>query len=50
METFLYVRLAGSEAIARVDPTVAPHPGDTVTLAANMQHAHLLDPDSGAVL
>ncbi len=50
MEALLYVRIAGLEATARIDPADLPQPGDTNDLAAHMQHMHLLDPENGCVL
>jgi multiple sugar transport system ATP-binding protein len=50
METLLHVLVAGSEAIARIDPASAPKAGEVMTLSLGMAHMHLLDPDSGKVL
>jgi multiple sugar transport system ATP-binding protein len=50
MEALLYVRIAGSEAVARIDPTHLPGPGDEIVLSAHLNHMHLIDPESGLVL
>jgi multiple sugar transport system ATP-binding protein len=50
MEALLYVRIAGSEAIARIDPAQLPNPGDEIVLSAHLAHMHLIDPESGLVL
>jgi multiple sugar transport system ATP-binding protein len=51
METFLYLRIAGNEAVARIEPVgSAPRPGETLNLAAQMNQMHLLDPRTGAIL
>ncbi|HVI89568.1 MAG TPA: sn-glycerol-3-phosphate ABC transporter ATP-binding protein UgpC [Dongiaceae bacterium] len=50
MEALLYVRVAGSEAIARIDPAQLPGPGDEIVLSAHLNHMHLIDPENGLVL
>ena len=44
-EIFLYlVTKDNKQFIARVDPRVQTHPGDTLELAINMSNAHIFDP------
>ncbi|HZV21237.1 MAG TPA: ATP-binding cassette domain-containing protein, partial [Hyphomicrobiales bacterium] len=50
METMVYFTVNGSEVCARVDPRSAGEAGSTMTLQANMEHMHLIDPGSGLVL
>jgi multiple sugar transport system ATP-binding protein len=50
METMVYFTVDGQEVCARVDPGSAKGPGETMRLHANMEHMHLIDPQSGAVL
>jgi multiple sugar transport system ATP-binding protein len=50
METMVFFRLDGQEICGRVDPGSAAGPGQPMRLFANMDHMHLIDPQSGAVL
>jgi multiple sugar transport system ATP-binding protein len=50
METMVFFRLDGQEICGRVDPVSAAGPGESMRLFANMDHMHLIDPESGAVL
>jgi multiple sugar transport system ATP-binding protein len=50
METMVFFRIDGQEVCSRVDPSSAAGPGETMRLSANMDHMHLIDPQSGAVL
>ena len=50
METMVFFRIDGQEVCGRVDPGSAAGPGETMRLFANMDHMHLIDPQSGAVL
>jgi multiple sugar transport system ATP-binding protein len=50
METMVFFRLDGQEICGRVDPGSAAGPGQPMRLFANMDHMHLIDPESGAVL
>jgi len=50
METMVFFSVNGSEVCARVDPAAARGPGDTMRLAANVEHMHLIDPATDAVL
>ena len=43
METTVHFRLAGTPAVARVDPGTPAHPGQPLLLHADMAHMHLLD-------
>jgi multiple sugar transport system ATP-binding protein len=50
METMVFFRLDGQEICGRVDPGSAAGPGQPMRLVANMDHMHLIDPQSGVVL
>jgi multiple sugar transport system ATP-binding protein len=50
METMVFFRIDGQEVCGRVDPGSPPGPGESMRLHANMDHMHLIDPQSGAVL
>jgi multiple sugar transport system ATP-binding protein len=50
METMVYFTIDGQEVCGRVDPGSATGPGEQMKLYANMEHMHLIDPQSGAVL
>jgi multiple sugar transport system ATP-binding protein len=50
METMVYFTVDGQEVCGRVDPGSAKGPGEPMRLSANMDHMHLIDPQSGAVL
>jgi multiple sugar transport system ATP-binding protein len=50
METMVFFRLDGQEVCSRVDPGSAVGPGQPMRLFANMDHMHLIDPQSGEVL
>jgi multiple sugar transport system ATP-binding protein len=50
METMVFFRLDGQEICGRVEPGSAAGPGESMRLFANIDHMHLIDPQSGAVL
>ena len=50
METMVYFTIDGQEICGRVDPGSAAGPGETMRLYANMDHMHLIDPQTGSVL
>jgi multiple sugar transport system ATP-binding protein len=50
METMVFFRLDGQEVCGRAEPGSAAGPGESMRLFANMDHMHLIDPQSGAVL
>jgi multiple sugar transport system ATP-binding protein len=50
METMVYFTVDGQEVCGRVDPGSAAGPGEPMKLCANLDHMHLIDPQSGAVL
>jgi multiple sugar transport system ATP-binding protein len=50
METMVFFTVNGSEVCARVDPAAARGPGELMRLAANVEHMHLIDPATDAVL
>jgi multiple sugar transport system ATP-binding protein len=50
METMVYFTVDGQEICGRVDPGSAKGPGESMALHANMNHMHLIDPQTGLVL
>jgi len=50
METLLHLWMDGAEVCCRIDPTTAAAPGRPMMMAADLNHMHLIDPDSGKVL
>jgi len=50
METMVFFTVNVKELCARVDPTAAKGPGEQMRLAANVEHMHLIDPATDAVL
>src|SRR5271163_72910 len=50
METMVYFTIDGQEICGRVEPGSAAGPGEPMRLYANMEHMHLIDPATGAVL
>jgi len=50
METMVFFRIAGTEVCGRVDPAAAKASGETMQLRANLDHMHLIDPVTNAVL
>jgi multiple sugar transport system ATP-binding protein len=50
METLVYFRINGTEICGRVDPASAGAPGEQMTLQANLDHLHLIDPSTDLVL
>src|SRR6202158_3973247 len=50
METMVFFTINGQEICARVDPAAARGPGEQMQLAANVDHMHLIDPATDAVL
>ena len=50
METLVYFGINGTEICGRVDPASAGIPGEQMTLQANLDHLHLIDPDTDLVL
>ncbi len=50
METMVFFTIDGTEICARVEPKAAGDAGATMRLQANMDHMHIIDPASGAVL
>ena len=50
METMVFFTVNGSEVCGRVEPNSAVPAGTAMRLHANMDHMHLIDPASGAVL
>ena len=50
METMVYFRVDGTEVCGRVDPASAQRPDEPMRLCANLDHLHLIDPRTDAVL
>jgi multiple sugar transport system ATP-binding protein len=50
METMVYFRINGTEVCGRVEPTSARDAGEPMVLQANMEHMHLIDGATNAVL
>ena len=50
METMVFFTVNGNELCGRVDPASARGPGEPMTLLANVEHMHLIDPATDAVL
>jgi multiple sugar transport system ATP-binding protein len=50
METMVFFRVDGQEVCGRVDPGAVAGPGEPMRLYASMDHMHLIDPQTGAVL
>ncbi|MCQ0986097.1 ABC transporter ATP-binding protein [Jiella marina] len=49
-DTLVHFKLAGNDAIARVEPDRRPRPGEVMPLAPVPGKAHLFDPASGAII
>ena len=50
METMVFFTINGTEFCGRVEPSSAVDAGATMRLHANIDHMHLIDPASGAVI
>jgi multiple sugar transport system ATP-binding protein len=50
METFVYFPLAGVQLCGRVNPAVDARAGAPLRLAVDLNHMHLLNEASGAVI
>ncbi len=50
METMVFFTVNGTEICGRVAPETAAGPGATMRLVANMEHMHLIDPNTNLVL
>jgi multiple sugar transport system ATP-binding protein len=50
METLVHLWLQGAEVCSRIDPTTPAEPGRPLQVAADLNHMHLIDPQSGRVL
>ena len=50
METMVFFTVNGKEICARVDPDSVSGPGQAMRLNANVDHMHLIDPATDAVL
>jgi len=50
METMVFFRIDGTEICGRVEPSAAKASGETMQLRANLDHMHLIDPATNAVL
>ena len=50
METLVHLWIEGAEVCSRIDPTTPAEPGRPLQVAADLNHMHLIDPQSGKVL
>jgi len=50
METMVYFLVDGTEVCGRVNPAAAGKPGETMPLVADLNHMHLIDPQTDQVL
>jgi multiple sugar transport system ATP-binding protein len=50
METMVFFKVNGQEICGRVDPGSAAGPGEKMRLYANMDHMHLIEPQTNLVL
>ena len=50
METMVFFTVDGTEVCGRVEPSAAKRSGEEMTLRANLDHMHLIDPATNAVL
>src|SRR5271167_419082 len=50
METMVFFTVEGIEVCGRVDPSAAKRSGEPMQLRANLDHMHLIDPATNAVL
>lgn len=50
METMVFFRVDGTEVCGRVEPSAAKGPGEAMALRANLDHMHLVDPATNAVI
>ena len=50
METMVFFTVNGTEVCARVEPSAAAGPGQSMRLYANLNHMHLIDPATELVL
>jgi multiple sugar transport system ATP-binding protein len=50
MESMVYFTVDGQQLCGRVDPESATAPGEKMRLCASMEHMHLIDPSTGAVV
>jgi len=50
METLVYFAVNGTEVCGRVDPASAPKAGSPMSLLADLNHMHLIDPRTDLVL
>jgi multiple sugar transport system ATP-binding protein len=50
MDTMVFFKVDGIEVCGRVEPSAAKGPGETMQLLANLDHMHLVDPTTNAVI
>ncbi|MCK8784956.1 sn-glycerol-3-phosphate ABC transporter ATP-binding protein UgpC [Roseomonas sp. NAR14] len=50
METLVHFRIDGAEICGRIDPAVPAEPGRPLPMAADLNHMHLIETESGRVL
>ena len=49
-DTYLHVNAGSNRLVARVDPRTAARPGGRLTLACDLRHLHLFDPETELAL
>jgi multiple sugar transport system ATP-binding protein len=50
METMVFFRVGGAEVCGRVEPSAAKGMGESMTLRANLDHMHVIDPATNLVV
>jgi multiple sugar transport system ATP-binding protein len=50
METLVHFFIEGTPVIARVDPSTRAEPGQMIPLSADLNHMHLMEPETGRVV
>jgi multiple sugar transport system ATP-binding protein len=50
METLVHFFIDGTPVCARVDPSTRAEPGEKLPLAADLNHMHLIEPETGRVV
>src|SRR5688572_16952761 len=50
METMVFFKINGTEVCGRVEPSAARGAGESMTLRANLDHMHLIDPATNLVV
>ncbi len=50
METMVHFFIDGTPVVARIDPATHAEPGELLPLSADLNHMHLIEPESGRVV